>query len=103
MRRAGDADSRVFLETRAGVRLAGGTFQCRFDITTTQFSLSATPAFVATVRRNGTAVFQTTTTRTVDQVCAEGDYTLELDTSSQVARPNPSPGSGAAPMRSPSR
>ena len=92
---AGDADSRVFLETRAGVRLAGGTFQCRFDITTTQFSLSATPAFVATVRRNGTAVFQTTTTRTVDQVCAEGDYTLELDTSSQVARPNPSPGSGS--------
>ena len=51
---AGDADSRVFLETRAGLRLAGGTFQCRFDITTTQFSLSATPAFVATVRRNGT-------------------------------------------------
>ena len=92
---AGDADSRVFLETRAGVRLAGGTFQCRFDITTTQFSLSATPAFVATVRRNGVLVFQTSTTRTVDQVCAEGDYTLEVDTSSQVARPNPSPGSGS--------
>jgi len=92
---AGDADSRVFLETRAGVRLAGGTFQCRFDITTTQFSLSATPAFVATVRRNGLLLFQTTTTRTVDQVCPEGDYTVEVDTSSQVTRPNPSPGSGS--------
>lgn len=92
---AGDADSRVFLETRATVRLAGGAFQCRFDLTTTQFSLGATPAFVATVRRNGSVVFQTTTTRTVDQVCTEGDYTLEVDTSSQISRPNPSPGSGS--------
>ena len=92
---SGDADSRVFLETRAAMRLAGGNFQCRFDITTTQFSLGATPAFVATVRRNGAVVFQTSTTRTVDQVCAEGDYTLEVDTSSQVVRPNPSPGSGS--------
>ena len=91
----GDADSRVFLETRAGVRLTGGAFQCRFDITTTEFSLSATPAFVATVRRNGAVVFQTTATRTVDRVCADGDYTLEVDTSAQVARPNPSPGASA--------
>jgi hypothetical protein len=92
---AGDADSRVFLETRAAVRLAGGNFQCRFDITTTEFSISATPTFVATVRRNGVVAFQTNATRTVDQVCGEGDYTLEVDASSQVTLPNPSPGSGS--------
>jgi hypothetical protein len=91
---SGDARSRVsFSSTISGTLL--GDFTCTFDVRTTEFNVSGNPQFTFTARRDGAAIFTTSSTRTQSVPCDAGSYAIEVTTSAEVVN-QPPPGGSAS-------